>query len=88
MSNLWDYIAVTYPNAVLNNTVFTASEVEDIDIYPGTIKNSKHNTYDVSQDYSASFSSQWDDFSIDEVINPNQYFQFFINDAEEEVVAP
>ena len=88
LSNLWDYIAVTYPNAVLNNTVFTASEVEDIDIYPGTIKNSKHNTYDVSQDYSASFSSQWDDFSIDEVINPNQYFQFFINDAEEEVVAP
>ena len=32
LSNLWDYIAVTYPNAVLNNTVFTASEVEDIDI--------------------------------------------------------
>lgn len=89
LSNLWDYIAVTYPNAVLGGNVFESTEIDDIYTYGDKqIKYSKHNSYDVTQDYSASFSSQWDDFSIDEVINPNQYFQFFINDAEEEVVAP
>lgn len=89
LSNLWDYIAVTYPNAVLGGNVFESTEIDDIYTYGDKqIKYSKHNTYDVTQDYSASFSNKWEEFTIEDFFNSNKYFEVFINDAEEEVVAP
>ena len=89
LSNLWDYIAVTYPNAVLGGNVFESTEIDDIYTYGDKqIKYSKHNTYDVTQDYSASFSNKWEDFTIEDFFNSNKYFEVFINNEDNGDVTP